>query len=306
MTLVKRGLITAWALCIVSILLLSTGLIGVDLRPALPVHLAMAQPAAPSADASTGPVNFMTILRIVLLLGVAILLAYIVASLFTPAGRRRLLVMAAVALVMLLALTLLSLVHTTRETDANAQPAMGAGQPPLPTTSPESTVPFEPRPPSWLLWTALAASSLIAAAGVVGVVLHVIRRRPKGARQRLAAQTRAAIDSIAAGADIRNVVVRCYREMSVVVRDELGIERETAITPREFARVLESWGLPGGPVRDLTEVFEEIRYGNTETAVTHEKRALDSLALIAGFCAATDRRGILAATDRRGIPAEPR
>jgi hypothetical protein len=301
---------TAWAICIVAILLLSAGLIGVDLRPGRPVQFASTAPV-PRFPGAAAEIDILVAVRIVLLVIIAIFLVAVVISLFTPEGRKRLLAMAAAMLVTLLALTLLSFARPSQKPAEKLEAAsMGAGQPLSGESSAASTIPFEPQPPGWLLWAALAASSLVAAAGVTGVVLFVLRHRPGSARQRMAAQSQAAIDSILSGADIRNVVVRCYREMTLIVSDELGIQRQTAITPSEFALILERWGLPSRPVRDLTEVFEEIRYGNAAAAAgmppgaaaERERRALDSLALIARFCAATAPRGIPAAAPG-GIPA---
>ena len=261
--------------------MLSIGLVDLQLRPAMAVRAEQSAAISPPPTVSAGSSLLLSGVRVVLLACIAIVFLVIIASLFTKAGRRRVLFWTAALLVLLVVQALLSLVPPVARVGEQAF-APGQIAPPRPAS--EITVPFEQRPPRWLLWAAAAGCVLLASAGAAGVFVAVRARRPRGARARLAEQTRAAADALGRGADFRSVILRCYHEMSIVVREEMGIERERAVTPREFAVLLERWGLPAEPVRDLTAVFEEARYGRAEASPRREERALRSLSLIERYC----------------------
>ena len=121
---------------------------------------------------------------------------------------------------------------------------------------------------------------------VVGIAWSVWRRnrRSQHPLERLAQEAQSALDALWAGGDLRNVVIRCYLEMSRVVSEQRGIQRGPAMTPREFEHYLEEKGLPGEPVRQLTRLFEEVRYGTTLPDENAKHQAVASLTAIAEVC----------------------
>lgn len=48
--------------------------------------------------------------------------------------------------------------------------------------------------------------------------------------------------------------------MGKVVNERRGIARDLEMTPHEFAQRLVLAGLPANPVRELTRLFERVRY----------------------------------------------
>jgi hypothetical protein len=78
--------------------------------------------------------------------------------------------------------------------------------------------------------------------------------------------------------------MRCYYEMSRVLRQQRGIRRHQAMTPREFATFLEEAGLPTEAVRRLTELFEQVRYGAKSPGRDEGAQALACLETIVEFC----------------------
>ncbi len=279
---VKKGMLAAWTLSIVSILVLAVGLVGLQLRPAMAIRSA-GSPDLPPPPAAGPDAGGFVALRVVLLALTAITFLALVVSAFSREGRKRLLAMAVFLLALMIAQAILSDVlpkAQAREQEVAPAPAGGLA---APATGTGAVVPFEPRPPGWLLWAAAALSVLLAAAGAVAVLVAVRNRRPRGVG-RLAEPSRAAAESLGRGADLRNVILRCYHDMSVVISEELGLDRQGSVTPREFATFLEGWGLPAVPVRELTEVFEEVRYGSAAPSRRSEERALRSLSAIEHFC----------------------
>ena len=93
-----------------------------------------------------------------------------------------------------------------------------------------------------------------------------------------------AVNALEAGADLRNVILRCYFQMTRSLQEEQGIEREYPTTVQEFERRLENLGFPSIPLRQLTSLFEKVRYGKQQTNHNDEQIAMDSLNEIIQFC----------------------
>ncbi len=145
---------------------------------------------------------------------------------------------------------------------------------------------FEPSSPTWLVWSAsfvLAALVLVLVASVGWSLWRnrIERRRPI---EKLAKDAQEALDALEAGADFRNTVIRCYRDMSEAVSAQRGIQREYTMTPREFETRLTSRGMPETAVRQLTRLFESVRYGAFEPGDLEVDQAVTSLSAIVEAC----------------------
>ena len=97
---------------------------------------------------------------------------------------------------------------------------------------------------------------------------------------RLAEEAQHALQAIKDGKALRDTVMRCYFEMAQVLREERGIARATAMTPREFQQRLLAEGLPGEAVQDLTRLFEIVRYSSSPPGEEEGERACACLAAI--------------------------
>jgi hypothetical protein len=278
----KRAMLAAWVLSIAAVIVLSISLYDLRLRPAMRLQIGSPAVVAPLPEGPRLSFSLLSLLRGLLIVAAALLLLTIVVSIFSREGRRRLLSLAAAFLAVLFVQTLLSLVPQPKRAPEQAAALAVPGAPPAPGSA--VSVPFEPQPPRWLPAVLLAGGALLAAAGATAVALVVLRRKPTAVRARLAEESRAAMEAIGRGGDVRNLILRCYREMIRLVEEARGIARDTAVTPGEFAALLESAGLPALPVRGLTSVFEEVRYGNADPSPETERRALLALEEIARFC----------------------
>jgi hypothetical protein len=144
---------------------------------------------------------------------------------------------------------------------------------------------FVPQTPPWLTYL-LSGLLAVLIMGIIGVVLWLVlrRRASEPPLDRIAEEAQSALEAIRAGGDLRNIVIRCYAEMSRVLSETRGIHRSLDMTPHEFQAALERQGLPREPVAQLTHLFEEVRYGSQVPGAGEERRALDSLAAIVAAC----------------------
>jgi hypothetical protein len=137
-------------------------------------------------------------------------------------------------------------------------------------------------PPKALVWLVAAAVACLAAAAAV----LALRGRKGGADdrlRRLALEAGTARQAILEGGDLRDVITRCYRGMSLALERGRGIERESSMTAREFEAVLEEAGVPPDALRRLTRLFEAVRYGDGSPCAADEAEALRCLAEIEGY-----------------------
>jgi len=82
------------------------------------------------------------------------------------------------------------------------------------------------------------------------------------------------------GLDLKDVIIKCYRQMSLALEQEQGIERKDFMTPREFENLLEAAGIPHEPIHQLTQLFEAVRYGNWQPNLVDEQKAIHCLQAI--------------------------
>ncbi|WP_293033289.1 DUF4129 domain-containing protein [Natronococcus sp.] len=82
-----------------------------------------------------------------------------------------------------------------------------------------------------------------------------------------------AADRIDEGTAADNEVYRAWREMTA----PLEVDRPNSSTPREFADAAIEAGLERDHVDELTRLFEDVRYGGSETTAAMERRAVSVL-----------------------------
>jgi hypothetical protein len=135
-----------------------------------------------------------------------------------------------------------------------------------------------------MLYALITGSALALASIVVAVIWYYRKRVLENELAQLGLEMRQAIDTIEEGGDLGNTILTAYRDMSRVVRQTQGVERSRATTPHEFIQVLTGKGLPSQAVVEITQLFEQVRYGSKLASVTDEQRALSSLRAIAAAC----------------------
>jgi hypothetical protein len=143
-----------------------------------------------------------------------------------------------------------------------------------------------PTPPEPLLATPLGSPPVsltwlvgIGLAFMAAVLLYTwlqARRKPDQTAL-LARQVENARQNLLAGMNLDEVILRCYQQMSLVLQQEGGIERQAFSTPKEFENQLIAAKFPKEPVHQLTHLFENVRYGHSSPTSADEQEALSSL-----------------------------
>ena len=264
---------------LVSIILLAASLSNLDLRSGTPF------PGAGDADdivQSVPPLAQVRIysfplLRVVFALVFIIAMFYISARLITHANLR-------IILQSILALAvLLILVYFLPDVTPD-QPVYILNESSGLTTNPSFDYPVAPLggPPRILVQFVITGIVL-----GMGLLIIIVMKRQLSSNKieaELLQQAESAVDALQAGMNLRNVIIRCYLQMTHAIQEEQGIERNETMTAREFEGWLEHKGFPAVPVRQLTSLFERVRYSKQQTNNEDERIATDSLNEIIQFC----------------------
>jgi len=128
----------------------------------------------------------------------------------------------------------------------------------------------------------LIGLSVIAAAVVAALFLQPKKKSSK--TNLLAEQADQALSAIRDGEDLGNIIIRCYLQMENIVKEEKGLERNKALTPREFEGQLAKNDIPARQIHQLTLLFEEARYGNAESDEKKKETAVECLTSIIQSC----------------------
>lgn len=136
-------------------------------------------------------------------------------------------------------------------------------------------------PPAGLFWA--AAILLLAGLVLVGWLLSRTFRQSQK-EDPLAVEAEAAVQAIANGQRLSDVIIRCYLKMESVIAQERGLERGQSVTPREFEAYLVEIGIPKNPVLQLTGLFEKARYGNQRLNTQDEQEAVNCFIAIQNAC----------------------
>lgn len=287
-----RSLIFA-GVSVLAMFLLAASLSSLTFDPGSPVSFARLAPDVVDEGIEAGWLrNLAAAFRILIILAWIFLPVFIIYLIIDKNARRRFLR----DLLMLLPFILLMYVLSeNRNLMGGEFEGMGnfVGTPGLEglQTTPAPPPPEFVPPPAWVTtFTSLLLAVTIAL--VFGAIIFSVFRRAQK-QQRLAPivlmeqEAQAAIDALESGGDLREVIQRCYLQMVNALREYRNIHRSEDVTPREFEDYLQRQGLPYAPVHQLTELFEQVRYGARRPSPAEERAAINSLSAIVAACKRT-------------------
>lgn len=146
---------------------------------------------------------------------------------------------------------------------------------PLQTPEPLATSPLGTVPPV-LLW--VVGIGLLVMTTLVGMWM-ITSRQPKPI-DLVGLEAERAWQALKTGLDLKDVIIKCYHQMSLVLEKDRGIEREDFMTTGEFENLLETAGLPHAPIHQLTQLFDAVRYGHWKPNPADEQKAIQCLEAI--------------------------
>jgi hypothetical protein len=278
------------SITILALIFLSTGLSKSTLQRSQPFPVWIFNNLEPgeappdearSEEVPTRPISLWYRLSFFILIG--LLTLWIITFILHPEARKRMLIRMISYLTLLLIIFLVysklkppELVNQNGGDDVEIGPGGIFTQ-----EEPPVTPTLVADPPQWLVVTITLAFIIL----ILGVIWFVWQRRPRrttweSPKQLLALEARRAIETLQAGSDLKDTVLRCYQEMSQVLKEQRGIQRQKGMTPREFEKHLVEIGLRDEHIRRLTRLFEGVRYGDNVSSERDKREALDCLRAI--------------------------
>ena len=267
-------------LALTGLVILASGISTLDLNNA-PLYLLPASEQATQVPLPPGvdqiPTNYLTLLALVFLVLFPFSIIYLLIS---PSARRRFLIQLAQVSMLVLFLFFLSksvgklFPKLGLSLSGNLKDDLAANG-----FDVRFIEPFKPQNPAWLtelLSLALAAGFVLLLVWLWSRLRQMEVRRSSPAEE-LVHSAQAALRRIDAGQNLRDVVLRCYLEMTQAVAERRQLTRPENVTPHEFIYSLEGIGLPAEQVRRLTALFETVRYGHRTPGAPERAEAVACL-----------------------------
>lgn len=133
-------------------------------------------------------------------------------------------------------------------------------------------------PPAWFL---VLVKVLLLALVLAGIALLWRFFRPKPDPHAVVVRrVRQALSGLESGRAFKDVVIACYAQMCRELQETQGIERPQALTPREFEGYLAEAGIGSVHIRQLTLLFEGVRYSERPSDPLMEQQAVQALRAI--------------------------
>jgi beta-lactamase regulating signal transducer with metallopeptidase domain len=293
----RSGNLLAIALVFITLaalLLLASSLSTVEFSAGKELPVSNLAPEMNLGQQNNGPFDsFMNIFRIMMIIAWVLLPIYAIYLILSKEARKRLLHDLLIIIPLVLLLYFFSnniskqMTGIVPSLDTSIQsPQEGESQQAAPL--PE----FQP-PPAWVTTVAslvLWSATVVAISLALWNVWRHRRQKKLEPLKQIGRQAQEAIDQLEAGGDLREIIQRCYRQMIIVLRDYRLIHRDQDMTPHEFEQMLEHHGLPREPIRQLTELFERVRYGAYSPDRSEEHIAISSLSAIVRACQSSTSR----------------
>ena len=147
---------------------------------------------------------------------------------------------------------------------------------PVSTPGPVVTSPLGSAPPS-LLWP--VGIGLLVVSVLVLVWIFTSSHQPSP-MDLVGLEAEKARQALKTGVHLKDVIIHCYSQMSLALKQEQGIERKDFMTTGEFENLLETAGVPHEPIHQLTRLFDAVRYGNWQPNPVDEQMAIQCLEAI--------------------------
>ena len=283
----KRRTLILLGLVVIITMLIAASLTELELKPGLPLpRLENSQVVTTQGEAQPAiAISVNKFFIIVFGLACVGLAVYMLINLLRGLGRKELVAMIQPFLLVILMLgSMIIVILLMPRTQSDIVTEM-----PLPTPEPLVTSPLGAVPPL-LLW--LVGIGLLLLGLLAGVWIFRSGSRQERPVDLVGFEAEKAWQALKTGLDLKDVIIRCYGQMSLAVEQGQGLERKDFMTTGEFENLLQAAGMPHDPIHQLTRLFDAVRYGDWQPNPSDEQKAIESLeAIIAYSHAARSERG---------------
>lgn len=155
-------------------------------------------------------------------------------------------------------------------------PVLAATQDVLPQVTQLPTVIYTAPPVSPWISIGITFTVLLVAVLILWVAF-INRKHMDFPLEELAGIAEKAVSDLQTGKEYGNSILNCYAAMVDAVSRQKGIRRRGNLTPEEFIAVLERARIPEKPVRQLTVLFEAVRYGGRRASKQEIDQAVTCL-----------------------------
>ena len=274
----KRNTFILLGVVMIVTMMIAASLSQLELKPGMPLPevengQVVARPVETQALAAISVSKFLTVFFSLVFAG---LFLYIVYRMIKGADWKGLLsyipTTLFISLFFMLAIFIIMLIPKSSDT--------ASVELPLPTPTPPVRTPLGLAPPL-LIW--FVGFGLLILVILIAVWIFFSPSKPKTTLGIVGLEAEKAWQALKNGLDLKSVIIQCYRQMSLVLEKEQGIERKDFMTTGEFEVLLETAGVPHDPVHQLTQLFEAVRYGNWQPNPMDDQKAIQSLEAIMLF-----------------------
>jgi hypothetical protein len=279
----KWGIITIGMGLILLIGILAASVEELVLCPGYPIVID--RPPVRGGVATVIPIDMQWLIWVLYMVMIVWAIIAVLAFIFIPQARKRILIALAVIAVLTIGCSLLLDKLRVEEQLVEEEIPVCEEAPPLPLAHldlpPSGAVEEEPPPlpdvPGWAIYPAAGALG-------IAVAFLLLRRRRGKLRQQTWEEEIAQValetsEELRGGLPIANVVMRCWMRMVEILSLRAGVRDAPSLTPREFTGLLRGRGFPQGAIDCLTHLFEEVRYGR----MLPEPRRGEALAALANI-----------------------
>lgn len=276
----KSRLMVFILLIILGLLILAASTSEIEFQPGQPIPRSETTPVVSAAiqkvDNNKAQSEIRPIVEVALIISVLVMFTMLAIGLLRKVDIKHILKLVLALIVPIIISIMLNWIPSSPQSIASGNTQPQVQQAPL-------FYDFSPlgNPPEYL-------SRVIAFGLLVIFALFIIfflfkNQKIKSMEDPIAHEVEAALIAIENGVELQNVIINCYLNMSKVISERDGIERESYLTPREFESLLTLRGLPTSPIHSLTSLFEKIRYGCKPPDAHDEALAVDCLSEINKF-----------------------
>ena len=272
---IKRKTLGLLGLIILITMMIAASLPQLELRPGMPLpRLQRGQVvAAPIEEHQFLSISVNTFVLVLIALILVGTMLYSMYQLLRGADWKSILNILRLMLTISVALSCLVFLIMLLPASSNAPVEISI---PTPTPKPVVTSPLGPVP-AGLLW--LVGIGLLMISVRVGVWIFTSSRQPNSI-DLVGLEAEKAWQALKTGLDLKDVIIKCYLQMSLALKQDQGIERENFMTTGEFENLLEAAGVPHEPIHQLTRLFNAVRYGNWQPNTVDEQKAIQCLEAI--------------------------